>query len=193
MSILLYSLIILFGSASYIVGIRQMLQGRYSPSTFSRVIWVLLSINGFAGVILSKGSTPSVLLSGIFLLGNIAICIVSFKKGTRIIGRLEYACLFLLLVSTAVWIFSDIPMLNLGISLFAHFIGAIPTYKKVWLEPKSESFGFWSLFFIASVLSLFASDFRSWGSIVFPLYFALFDGSMSLLALRKKNKENPAS
>ena len=80
MDIFLYSLIILFGMASYFVGVRQMLKNQYSPSTFSRIIWVLLSINSFAGVLLSNSSKSSVLLGGIFLLGNIAICIVSFWK-----------------------------------------------------------------------------------------------------------------
>jgi len=185
MDIFLYGLIILFGTASYFVGIRQMVKNQYSPSTFSRVIWVLLSINSFAGVILSNSSNSSIVLGSIFLIGNIAICIASFWKGTKVIGKLEYLCLSLLLFSGLIWIFLDAPLLNLAISLFAHFIGGVPTYKKVWLNPKSESFVFWSLFFIASLLSIFAANTTSLSAILFPIYFTIFDGSMSLLTLRK--------
>ncbi len=126
-----------------------MLKNKYSPSVFSRVVWVLLSINSFAGVILSKSSQSSILLGGIFLLGNIAICIVSFWKGSKGIGGLEYVCLLLLIVSGIIWIFFNAPFINLIISLIAHFIGGLPTYKKVLKNPTSESFGFWSLFFSA--------------------------------------------
>ncbi len=186
MQTFLFILITFLGSASYCVGVSQMLKNKYSPSTFSRVIWVLLSINSFAGVILSHSSKASILLSAIFLLGNIAICITSFWKGTKEIGKLEYLCLALLVLSGVIWIYFNAPLLNLIISLFAHFIGGIPTYKKVWLQPHSESVGFWSLFFFASLLSIFASDFSSITTIIFPIYFTVFDGSMFFLSSRKK-------
>ncbi len=163
-----------------------MIRNNYSPSTFSRIVWVLLSINSFIGVFLSNGSKSSILLAGIFLIGNIAMCVVSFWKGTRTIGRLEYFSLALLLISLVIWIVFYAPLINLIISLLAHFIGGIPTYKKIWVNPKSESFGFWSLFFIASLLSIFAAHPSSLKIIIFPLYFTFFDGSMFLLSLRKK-------
>jgi hypothetical protein len=182
----LYLIITLFGSASYLVGLCKMLTNQYSPSTFSRVIWVLLAINSFAGVILSNSSSTSVLLAAILLIGNIAICIASFWKGSREIGRLEYVCTALLVMSTLIWLFFKAPLVNLALSLFGHFVGAFPTYKKVLHNPGSEDLAFWLLFFIASVLSIFACDFVSLTAIMLPLYYALFDGSIFLLILRKK-------
>lgn len=162
-----------------------MLRGDYSPSTFSRVIWVLLALNSFAGVLLSGSSQSSILLGTILLIGNIAVCIVSFWKGTKTIGKLEYVCIFLLIVSGLVWIFFRAPLINLVISLIAHFIGATPTYKKVWQNPKSESTSFWSLFFIASLLSIFASQSNSFEVVILPIYFTFFDGSIFILSLRR--------
>ncbi|HUD04064.1 MAG TPA: hypothetical protein VMR73_01060 [Candidatus Paceibacterota bacterium] len=185
MQTILFIGIIVFGSSSYIVGVRQMLRGDYSPSTFSRVIWVLLALNSFAGVLLSGSSQSSILLGTILLIGNIAVCIVSFWKGTKTIGKLEYVCIFLLIVSGLVWIFFRAPLINLVISLIAHFIGATPTYKKVWQNPKSESTSFWSLFFIASLLSIFASQSNSFEVVILPIYFTFFDGSIFILSLRR--------
>lgn len=187
MTILLFIAIAVLGLASYGVGIWQMVKGRYFPNTFSRVIWVLLAINSFAGVVLSNGSKSSILLGAVLLLGNIAMCVASFWRGTKDMGRLEYFSLFLLLVSALIWIFFHAPLINLSISLFAHFVGGLPIYKKIWLDPKSESVGFWSLFFFASLLSVFVSSFDSWKAIILPMYFTIFDGSMSLLTLRKKS------
>ncbi|MEI6490525.1 MAG: hypothetical protein WCO16_02045 [bacterium] len=184
MNNLLYLLILLFGTASYFVGTKEMLQGKYSPSLFSRIIWLLLSINAFAGVILT-GTSSSMILALIFLLGNLSICLVSFWKGTRDFGLTEIICTVLLVVSILIWVFFQAPLINLLISLVAHFIGGIPTYKKVWLNPKSESVGFWSLFFIASFLSLFTTETFDIYKAIFPLYFTIFDGSMFLLAMRK--------
>ncbi|MEK7586518.1 MAG: hypothetical protein AAB453_01460, partial [Patescibacteria group bacterium] len=119
MQIFLFSTICLLGTASYVIGVWQMLKNKYSPSTFSRVVWVLLAINSFAGVILSQSSRASVLLGGLLLLGNVAVCIVSFWKGVRTIGKLEYICLDLLEASGLIWIFFRAPLVNLGISFIA--------------------------------------------------------------------------
>lgn len=190
MQLFLYILIIILGAASYIVGCAEMLRGKYSPSVFSRVVWVLLSINSFAGVYFSHSSFSSLILSLIFLLGNVAICVISFWKGTKDFGFIEYVCVGLLLVSGVVWFCFSAPLLNLGISLAAHFIGGIPTYKKVWSNPQSESVGFWSLFFFASLLSVFAADTTEVTKILFPAYFTLFDGSMFALSMRKRGDKN---
>jgi hypothetical protein len=188
MQFFLFALITILGVASYGIGVWQMLKGKYIPSTFSRVIWVLLAINSFAGVFLSGGSQSSILLGAILLVGNIAVCIVSFWRGVKTIGTLEYICIALLLFSGLVWILFDAPLINLLISLIAHFIGALPTYKKVWRDPQSESVAFWSLFFLASVLSIFARDSDSLKAIILPIYYTLFDGSIFVLSVRKRLK-----
>lgn len=184
----LYLVIAILGISSYVVGIRAMIRGVYSPSTFSRLVWVLISVNSFAGVIISKGSTSSIVLVSVFLIGNMSIGLVSVWKGTNHIGKLEYICMGLLVVSAFVWFFLYLPILNLFIGLIAHFIGGMPTYKKVWTDPSSESSGFWSLFFFASALSIVAASGEPFRAIIFPLYFTLYDGSIWLLSLRGKER-----
>ncbi len=182
---ILNTLILLFGTASYVAGIWQMLRGKYKPNTFSRVIWLLLAINSTAGVVLSQSSPASVLLAWVFLIGNTAMCVISFWHGTRRFGYLEILCMTLLLVSAVLWIASPNPLLNLGIGLFAHLVGASPTFKSVYQNGKSESLAFWSLFFMASVFSLVASIGSPISSVIFPLYFVVFDGTMMGLCVRK--------
>jgi hypothetical protein len=186
MTVMLNTLILLFGTASYAAAVWQMLRGKYQPNTFSRVIWLLLAINSTAGVILSQSSAASILLAWVFLVGNSAMCVISFWYGTRRFGYLEMVCITLLLVSTLLWMTASNPLLNLGIGLFAHFVGAAPTFKSVYQNSKSESFAFWSLFFLASVFSLAASIGSPINSVIFPLYFVVFDGTMMGLCLRKQ-------
>lgn len=182
---LLFVVVLVFGIASYIVGVREIWRGSYRPSVFSRAIWLLLAINSFAGVIASQGTRGSVLLAAILLVGNAAICAMSVWKGTRTFGRLEMACLALLSVSAFVWMRYDVPLINLGLSLFAHFIGALPTIRRVLLQPSSESTEFWALFFIASCASVAMGTAGNWQGVLLPVYFMLFDGTMMALSLRK--------
>jgi len=185
MQALLFSLIGLFGLLSYVFGVRGMLQNKYAPSVFSRVVWVLLAINSFAGVVASQSSDASIFLAGILLAGSIAMCVISFWKGVGGVGVTEYVCLGLLGISAVIWILFSAPLVNLIISLVAHFIGGIPTYKKVWIDPTSESGAFWAMFLIAGILSILASQGSEFKDILLPVYFALFDGSIFLLTLRR--------
>ncbi len=82
--------IFVLGVSSYAIGVWKMVQNKYSPSFFSRIVWVLFAINSFAGVVLSHSSSSSILLGLILLVGNIAMCILSFSKGTKGMGNLEY-------------------------------------------------------------------------------------------------------
>jgi hypothetical protein len=188
----LYILILLFGISSYAVGLKQMLDGVYSPSVFSRVVWLLIAINGFAAVAASHSSESSEILAAIFLIGNAAICITSFWKGTKKFGLLEIICLALLCASLAIWIIYRAPLVNLGIGLVAHLIGALPTYKRVLQKPQSESTGFWSLFFIASLLSIIAGWHEPIKLLIFPIYFTFFDGSMFALSMRSSKRAKSA-
>jgi hypothetical protein len=185
MNLVLYILIIIFGTASYIVGLKEMFQNKYSPSVFSRIVWLFLAVNSFAAVIASNSTVASLVLAGVLLTGNLSICVLSFWKGNRSVSLLEYVCSSLLLVSAGIWIFYSAPLVNLAIGLAAHFIGALPTYRQVLHNPAAESTGFWSLFFIASLLGIIASIGSSWTLIIVPIYFALFDGSMFFLSTRK--------
>jgi hypothetical protein len=181
---LLFSLIGLFGFLSYFFGVREMLQDKYAPSIFSRVVWLLIAINSFAGVVVSGSSTASILLAGIFLAGCAAMALVSFWKGEGSIGVVEYICLALLALSAVIWVLFSAPLVNLVISIIAHFIGGVPTYKKIWVNPAGESRLFWLMFCLADILSVMASQGSDFKHILLPVYFALFDGSLFLLTFR---------
>lgn len=188
------ALIVLFGCTSYLIAIHNMARGAYKPSLFSRIVWLLLATNSFFAVIYSGGSLSAKVLAGVSLLGNIAVCSYSFFKGTKTFGRLEMVCLSLIAISGILWIVLDAPIINLLVGLSAHFLGGLPTIKRVWLNPKDEVTGFWLFFSLASLLSLAISDWSSITSIIFPLYFTVFEGSLTILSIRKPSpKLTPSS
>lgn len=183
---LLYLLILLFGVATYSSAVYQMIKKQYSPSFFSRGVWFLLGINSFAGVLLGEGSNAAVVLAGTLLVGNTAVFITSYKKGSREFGNVEKVSLALLVISACMWTILDSPYIGLIISLVAHFIGGVPTLYRVLKKPEAEQAYHWYFFFIGSLISIVASDSKALTVILFPLYFAIFDGLIILLANRKR-------
>lgn len=185
-SSLLNLIIVVLGVLTYGSAIVQMYLKQYSPSLFSRAVWLLLGINSFAGVALGGGSVSAKLLAAILLVGNAGVCITSIWKGSREFGIVEQLSLLLFFVSCALWVMIDEPLINLALSLIAHFIGGIPTITRTLRRPQSEKALHWYFFFVASVLTIINSSSLSMRAIIFPLYFALFDGLIIALVNRKR-------
>lgn len=181
-----FVLIAMLGVATYGSAVYQILYGTYSPSFFSRGVWLLLGINSFVGVLFGNGTQASVILAATLLVGNLAVFLVSYKKGSRKFGTVEKLSLVLLIIALLIWIFFKAPFVTLVISLAAHFIGGIPTIWRAAKKPESEQAVHWYFFFTACIVSIIASPEKSISAILFPVYFAFFDGIIILLANRKR-------
>ena len=180
-----YLLIILFASLSYLIGFYEIYKNKYKPNLFTRSVWLALAFNNLFSVIKLHNQDVTLALAWVTLLGSLLIFGASLFKGDKQWSKNETIPAILLLVSLFIWIFSDIPILNLCIGLLAHLLGSIPTVIRVIKNPKSESVPFWALFAVASILGIFLVQNGSFKDYLFLGYFCVFDGSMTLLSLRK--------
>lgn len=178
--------VLALGLIAYATAVMQMLQGVYRPSFFSREVWFLLGVISFAGVFFGEGSSASVTLAAALLIGNAAVFAVSWKKGSREFGLVEKISLLLLVMAVIAWATFNSPYLALVISLIAHFIGGIPTIWRVYKQPESEQAYHWYFFFVGCIISIVASDDKALTAILFPVYFAAFDGLIIALANRRR-------
>lgn len=182
-------LIILLIAASYFFGAKAILENKYFPNIYSRIIWLLLAINGLISVILLKNS-PSVILFAILgLVGNLLIFVLSLKKSKKIFGPVELISTIFLFVSLGLWIFTKLPFLNLSIGLIVSFIGGIPTFVKVIKEPNDEDILFWLFFALASGITLLDSYSTNISGYLFPLYYLVINVFVTLLCLRRYLKK----
>jgi hypothetical protein len=181
-----FILIALLGVTTYVSAVYQMLYGIYSPSFFSRGVWLLLGINSFIGVLFGDGTKASIILAATLLFGNLAVFLVSYKKGSREFGVVEKISLILLVIAFLVWVIFKAPFLTLILSLAAHFIGGIPTIWRTIVRPENEQAWHWYFFFTGCIISIIASPDKHISAILFPVYFAFFDGIIILLANRKR-------
>ncbi|MEI6498532.1 MAG: hypothetical protein WCO23_01070 [bacterium] len=178
-------LIIILAVASYSFGLKAVLDSSYKPSIYSRLIWALISINSFVGVVALHNHTGILALAGVQLLGSMAMLLASLKYSVRTFGKTEWACTFLLIVSLVVWLVFKSPIINVLISLVAHFIGGVPTIFSGWKKPKSENFLFWFFFSVASILALVNADKSDFRGFVYALYFLIFDSIITLISARQ--------
>ena len=177
-------LILLFTITSYFFGAKAIVENRYRPNVFSRIIWLLVALNGLASVILLKNSSSIILFAVLGFLGSFLIFVLSLREKASF-GLIELISTVLLLLSLALWFFVRIPFLNLTIGLVITFIGGVPTYIKALKNPYDEDIPFWLFFTLASLVTLYNSDRSTLSGYLFPLYFLITNVGMTLLCLRR--------
>lgn len=136
----------------YVVSI---FRGQTKPERMSYFIWLIVDIIAIASYI-SAGATTTIWAGLIFTLTGFLVFILSIKYGMGGFSPFDGICFLLAIVGVIIWVTSKDPILALYFMTFVGFIGYLPTIKKVYIMPKTESTVSWSLAASASILNLFA-------------------------------------
>ncbi len=177
--------IAIFALLSFYNGIKAIHKKFYKPNVYSRIIWSLLAINAFIGLVKLENYSGILVLSAIQVVGGLWILLGSLRYSVFKFGITEKIASFLLACSGLIWLAADIPALNVAISLIAHFIGGIPTMIRVYKKPTSEYTAFWTYFALGSLVAFVFADKSDFRNYMFALYFALYNSSIICLSLRK--------
>ncbi len=137
--------------------IRDLLQGRTQPHIYTWLIWAITQSIAVAGIWYGGGSWGAVNLT----IGTgfvFAIFLLSFKYGTRNITTFDTIALVAALGAILVWWGLDNPVLAVLLATAIDIAGYLPTFRKSFAEPWSETVGTWVAFVVGNILSVFALD-----------------------------------
>ncbi|MFH2106571.1 MAG: hypothetical protein ABII22_04870 [Candidatus Micrarchaeota archaeon] len=168
---------------AFIPYIHSVLKSGKKPNRASWWIWT------FAGILLtishySLGGHTTIWVPLTIILGPLAVAIISLKYGEGGWTTFDKCCIASVLVSVLVWFILG-PQFTLYINIAIDFLGALPTIRKVYRNPNSESLTAWSLFFIADFINLFAIQVWKLDVIIYPVYLTLLCVAVVSLILRR--------
>lgn len=174
------------GALSFFPYFRDIFLHKTKPHMYTWLIWSLLQgtsvfimLYGNAGI----GVLPFVI--GTILCGSIFI--LSFKYGTKNITLIDKICLIGAIVALIFYIFLHDPVSSIILVALIDFIGFIPTFKKSYIEPNTETASTYIISAISSVLAIIALFNYSFITIFYPITLVLTD-TICWLIIIKKNK-----
>lgn len=136
---------------AYVPYVYEILKLRTRPHAYTWLIWALTVGTAGAAALYGGagwGAVPTILnaflVFGIFLL--------SLKYGSSNVTRSDKAVLALALVAIIVWWQLESPLIALLMVTGIDAFGYIPTLRKMWVEPWSESLTSWGIFIVAPAL-----------------------------------------
>jgi len=183
---------IITGLYGYVPYVRGMMKVEVHPHMFSWFIWGLITWIAFAAQVSDGAGAGSWIMcvTGVFCLG---IAAVAFKSGERDITRSDWGFFGLSLAAIPLWVMTNNPLWSVILISLIDVLAMMPTVRKSWSRPWSESIEAYAVAGLKFMLSIFALENIS---LVTALYPAVVVGVNALfcamLVVRRRGIARPA-
>lgn len=179
----------ILGILSYIPYYRDIFWGQTRPN---RATFGILSFIGVIQVYsyIQTGATSTVFLPLIFTIGAISVFLISIKKGVGGASSLDIACLAGAVLSVIAWQITQKPEVALYLGILTSAFGLIPTIRKAYYYPWSESKVSWTIASVAAILNLFAISQWTPSQMLYPLYYAVAYSTLSYLTVFSRGRKS---
>lgn len=151
---------------SFIPYLRDIFARKTTPHIYSWLIWGILQITASLAI-LQENSLYSALGSLGFGLVSITVFFLSFKYGTKRITTFDTLCFVGALITIGVWVFLNNITLSVILVTVIDLLGFLPTYRKGYQEPYSETLFLFTCSAISNTLSLLAITHHSVSSSLY--------------------------
>ncbi|MFA6501861.1 MAG: hypothetical protein WCT85_03635 [Parachlamydiales bacterium] len=121
----------------------------------------------------------AILCSGIFILG--------LRNGKRDITKFDIVIFIITLIATAIWIFAKQPIISTLLIVTINTLANLPTIRKSWKDPHSETLFTWEMGAVRNLLGIVALQNYSILTWLYPVTNLLINIIEStLLIVRRK-------
>ena len=141
------------GVACFLPYIRDVFLKKSTPHSYTWLIWTILQSTAVVAMLRSGAGGGALSLAiGAGLCGFIFL--LSLRYGTKNITRFDRACFIGALLAIAVYLFLRNGLLSVIIVTLTDLTGFLPTMRKAYVEPHSETESTYFLSALSSALAL---------------------------------------
>jgi len=178
------SLISIFCLIPYII---DTINGKTKPHSYSWLIWSILQTVGLISM-LSAGAGIGILSLCIGAFFCIFIFILSLYYGTHNIKLFDKICLAGALVAVIIYFFIHDATLAIIVVVITDFIGFLPTIRKSYEEPKTETPITYILSAVAAVFAIAALSVFNFTTSIYLISLVISDGICGFIILYRRNR-----
>lgn len=175
-------------AVGYIPYFRDIFLGKTKPHLYTWLIWLITM--GTAAAASWRGGARFGALCMIFgLIFVLAIILLSFKYGTKNIKKTDTIVFIAALFAILVWWQFKNPLLAVFVVSAIDGLGYIPTLRKSFEEPWSETLSFWLIMAIVDILIILSSDKYNFLTVTYMATLAAANTTVLLVCfIRRKFK-----
>lgn len=146
------SLIAIAGNVPYL---RDVINKRVRPHPYTWLLWTIVSGVSFFGQ-LAKGAGIGVLPTASAEIFTVIIFIYSLQYGFKNIGKNDTYFLIIALLGLIPWVLTKDPTISIIIVVAIDLMAFVPTMRKTWYKPHTETPTLYSMNVVRHILTLFS-------------------------------------
>jgi hypothetical protein len=179
------SVLAIIGNVPYVLDI---LKGRVKPHAYTWFVWSLVTCIVFFGQVekgAGVGAAPTA-ASGVFTL---LIFFLSLKEGFKRITRIDTLFLILALGGIIPWILTKDPTISVVIAVSIDFVAFIPTLRKTWIEPRTETPILYGMNVVRHILALLSMQAYNVATTLHSIAMLITNTTMTLLIVTSPSQD----
>jgi hypothetical protein len=173
------------GNVPYLIDI---FKGRVQPHTYTWFVWTVVTGIVLFGQI-AKGAGVGALPTAAAGVFTLAIFLLSLKYGFKKVTRTDTLFLLLALAGLIPWALTSDPTLSVVVAVSIDVIAFLPTLRKTWLEPKTETPLLYGTNVVRHILALFSMQAYNIATTLHSIAMITTNSAMTLLIVARKHRK----
>lgn len=172
------------GYAPYL---KDTLNGKTKPHIYSWFLWGFITILAFA-IQFNENAGPG---SYVTLAAGLVCFIIfafGFRDGKKDIAKVDTIFFLLALVAIVLWLFAKQPVLSVILLSSIDMLGFIPTVRKSWNKPYTETLFTYELNTFRFALAIFALQRYTIITSLYPITWIIANELFSILLIVRREK-----
>jgi hypothetical protein len=176
------AIIAIAGNLPYI---RDAFTKRVKPHPYTWLVWTIVSAIVFFGQI-AKGAGIGALPSGVAEIFTVIIFLFSLQYGFKYVKKTDTYFLVAALLGIIPWLIFDNPTISIIIAVTIDLIAFVPTLRKTYLHPETETPILYGSNVLRHVLTLFSLQAYNIATMLHSIAMIITNTTMVGLILKKK-------
>lgn len=179
------AIIAIFG---YIPYLRDAYKKRVKPHPYTWLVWSMVTSITFFGQVVKGagiGALPTA-VSGFF---SITIFLFALRYGFKGITKTDHYFLAIALFGLVPWLLTKDPTISVIIAVSIDLVAFIPTIRKTWQHPKTETPTLYGANVLRHILTLFSLQTYNIATMLHSIAMIASNGIMTIIILFKKENK----
>lgn len=173
--------------AAYIPYYRDIFKGKTRPHIYSWALWGLLTVL-LVALQIKGGAGPATWVTAAAGLLCVGVVFLSLKNGKKDITMSDTIVAILSLLAIGFWLIADQPIVSITLVIIADMLAFIPTVRKSYYQPYSETLSLYVTNAIRFGLSLFAVENYTYLSSSWIVAWVIGNALLSVLLLVRRKQ-----
>lgn len=173
----------------YVPYIRDILKGKTIPHVYSWILWEFVGGITFAlQISYGAGFGAFVTLAAELMGGTVIVLSILLHRSKFDITKTDTFFLCMAFISLGFWLIAKQPIISILLATTTELLAFVPTIRKTWHKPHSETLSLYALNTLRFGLAFLALQHYSFITAMYPITWTIANGFFAIMLILRRKK-----